>query len=248
MEPILAKLRLIADNPGYYKGLTPEEQAELFLLLLTPKKKGVKTPKVIKGLDGKDGETPVKDKDYLSKESTLAVLDEIRDEVQKTLKTIKPIQGEKGKDAQITADLIEKIVIEAAKRVPTPRFPIETTQIVLDNQDDIAFIKDELARLEELTKKEPRQFSFGGGVSKATVLDLIAQNQSSGADWTYYVTKWDTAPTLVATITGGSVYVYTLDGVTRYRFVPTTYSASQDAFYTSFSNPTLSGLITTRSS
>jgi hypothetical protein len=248
MEQILAKLRQIAENPGYYKGLTPEEQAELFLLLLTPKKKVFQKPKVIQGIDGKDGETPVKDKDYLSKESSLAVLDEIRAEAQKTLKGIEPIKGKDGKDAQITPDLIEKIVTEAVKRVPLPRFPIETTQIVLENQDDIAFIKSEIERLEELTKKESRQFSFGGGVSKATVLDLIAQNQSSGANWTYYATKWDSAPTVNTTITGGTVYNYILNGVIRYRFVPTTYSPSEDAFYSSFSNPTLSGLITARNS
>jgi hypothetical protein len=181
MEQILAKLKQIAENPGYYKGLTPEEQAELFLLLLTPKKKVLRKPVVITGIDGKDGSTPVKDRDYLSRESSLAILDEIRTEVQKTLRGIEPIKGKDGKDAQITPDIIEKIVSEAVKRAPLPRFPIETTQIVLNNQDDIAFIKDELARLEELTKKESRQFSFGGGVSKATVLHLIAQNSSGGS-------------------------------------------------------------------
>ena len=65
-------------------------------------------------------------------------------------------------------------------------------------------------------------------------------------DWTYYVTLWDTPPTFNSSITGGDVYDYTLGAVTRYRFVPTTYDASQDAFYSGFSSPTLSGLIVAR--
>lgn len=107
MQPIIEKLQLIRDNPGFYQGLTPEEQAELFLLLLTPKKTVFQKPKVVKGIDGKDGETPVKDKDYLSKESSIAILNEIRDEVQKTLKNIKPTAGKDGKDAEITPELLE---------------------------------------------------------------------------------------------------------------------------------------------
>lgn len=69
---------------------------------------------------------------------------------------------------------------------------------------------------------------------------------TGGADWTYYATTWTTEPTFVEAITGGDVYSYTLDGTTRYRFVPTTYDATEDAFYTIFSTPTLSGLIIAR--
>jgi hypothetical protein len=54
MELVIQKLQLIKDNPDFYKGLTPEEQAELFLFLLHPKKLFQK-PKTIKAVDGKDG-------------------------------------------------------------------------------------------------------------------------------------------------------------------------------------------------
>jgi hypothetical protein len=47
VENILAKLKQIQENPGYFKGLTPEEQAELFIALLTPKKKIEVIPRVI---------------------------------------------------------------------------------------------------------------------------------------------------------------------------------------------------------
>lgn len=66
--------------------------------------------------------------------------------------------------------------------------------------------------------------------------------------WTLLASKWDVAPTVAASISGGTVYQYTLDGVTRYRFVPDQYDAAQDAFYSSFDGTTLSDLITTRAS
>ena len=62
MDNLVKKLHLIKENPGYYNALSPEEQAELFIFLLTPKKKIFQKPVEIKGIDGK---TPVKDVDYL---------------------------------------------------------------------------------------------------------------------------------------------------------------------------------------
>ena len=68
------------------------------------------------------------------------------------------------------------------------------------------------------------------------------------ANWGFLVEHWDTAPTLNKNITGGAVYNYTYRGVTRYRFVPTTYSAASDSFYAGFDSgtDTLSGLIVSR--
>jgi len=64
--------------------------------------------------------------------------------------------------------------------------------------------------------------------------------------WNYLAITWSAEPSFVESITGGDVYSYTLDGTTRYRFVPTTYDATQDAFYSTFVTPTLSGLIVAR--
>lgn len=69
---------------------------------------------------------------------------------------------------------------------------------------------------------------------------------TTGPTWDYYVTNWSTPPTQIASITGGVVLSYTLDGTTRYRFVPSPYDPTDDAFYTTFTNPTLSGLIVAR--
>lgn len=71
-------------------------------------------------------------------------------------------------------------------------------------------------------------------------------NNSDTSSWMYYTTTWSIPPMFIENITGGSVYSYTLEGTTRYRFVPSPYSAGADAFYSEFSSPTLSGLIVTR--
>ena len=62
----------------------------------------------------------------------------------------------------------------------------------------------------------------------------------------YLVTNWSVTPTLNTAITGGDVYDYTLDWITRYRFVPTTYNPTQDTFYWAFDWTNLTSLITTR--
>lgn len=71
---------------------------------------------------------------------------------------------------------------------------------------------------------------------------------TASATWTDYATKWDTAPTLNEVITGGTVYNYTWNSVTRYRFVPSTYDSSLDAFYENYDSgtDTLTNLIVAR--
>lgn len=73
-----------------------------------------------------------------------------------------------------------------------------------------------------------------------------AASEPAIKDWIYYATTWTTAPVFNSSITGGDVYDYVLLGTTRYRFVPSTYTAADDAFYTTFSAGTLSGKIASR--
>lgn len=75
---------------------------------------------------------------------------------------------------------------------------------------------------------------------------VIDNAPGSTTTWSYYATTWSVEPTLNTTITGGTVYDYTLDGTTRYRFVPTVYDATEDAFYTTFGGGLLTGLIVSR--
>jgi len=76
--------------------------------------------------------------------------------------------------------------------------------------------------------------------------EAVGTGGSGSLTWDFLATTWTTEPTFVEAITGGSVYSYTLDGTTRYRFVPSTYDATEDAFYTTFTSPTLSGLLIAR--
>jgi hypothetical protein len=180
VENILAKLKQIQENPGYFKGLTPEEQAELFLVLLTPKKKILRKPVVITGIDGK---TPEKDKDYMSKEASLAILNEIKDEVQKTLKAIKPEKGTDGKDAVINDDLIEQIITEVLDRVPLPVFPYETIKAVSDTQDTLVTVTEDIQDIKEdieTLKKEPKAIYQGGTIGKQQVYGFIKQAVADG--------------------------------------------------------------------
>ena len=64
--------------------------------------------------------------------------------------------------------------------------------------------------------------------------------------WDFLVMNWTTEPTVAGTVAAGDVYAYTLGGVTRYRLVPTVYSAALDAFYSGYSGGVLSGLICSR--
>jgi len=67
-----------------------------------------------------------------------------------------------------------------------------------------------------------------------------------GVNWTFYATLWDTAPIFNATITGGAVYDYTYDAVTRFRFVPSPYDPTLDAFYGMFDGVNVTVLIAAR--
>jgi hypothetical protein len=181
LSPIIEKLQQIKENPGYFKGLTPEEQAELFIALLTPKKKILRKPVVITGIDGK---TPEKDKDYLSKETSLKIMDDIRDSVQMTLRSIKPIKGDKGKDAEITPDLIEQIINDVLRRVPLPQFPYETIKAVSDTQDTLVTVTEDILDIKEdieELKKEPKVvYQQGGTIGKNQVYKFIAQAVEDG--------------------------------------------------------------------
>jgi hypothetical protein len=67
-----------------------------------------------------------------------------------------------------------------------------------------------------------------------------------GKTWGGLVTIWTEEPTLEATIAAGDVYKYTYGSTVYYRLVPDPYDSTIDAFYTTFDDPTLSGLVATR--
>lgn len=77
-------------------------------------------------------------------------------------------------------------------------------------------------------------------------IKALQTTQSNLNQFDYLVTKFSKPPTLNTTTSTGKVFNYTLEEVTRYRFVPTIYNPTQDAFYSTFTGGVLSGLITKR--
>jgi hypothetical protein len=65
-------------------------------------------------------------------------------------------------------------------------------------------------------------------------------------NWMFFVTTWTTPPTQVGTTASGIVFEYVFGGVTRYRFVPNSYDATLDAFYSGWDGTELTGLIVAR--
>jgi len=70
--------------------------------------------------------------------------------------------------------------------------------------------------------------------------DLISKT------WGGLANKWTTKPTLHATTAAGRVFLYTYGSTIYYRLVPAPYDSTLDSFYTTFSDPTLTGLVATR--
>lgn len=155
MEAILEKLRLTKENPGYFKSLTAEEQAELFLLLLTPKKKVFQKPKIIQGIDGKDYILTEKDKEDIAKSITVPVVEKV----------------------------IEKTVVEKIREIPgetvireIPIVTKETVEVAVLDEATVAYLEDEIARVEEKIKEEPRVIYQGGTIGKQQVYGFIKQS------------------------------------------------------------------------
>lgn len=177
------------------------------------------------------------------------------DSVQDTVQIGK--DGKGGSDYILTEqdkqDIAKSVTIPTVEKVVEiiKEQPVYTTQIVektietIDPQKIIEKIREELELfIKNEIRRLVRERRSGGGGSTSQVNDLIAA--ANLTNWIYLVSTWSTEPTLSASITGGDVYTYTLDGTTRYRFVPTVYNATQDAFYTTFIAGVLSGLIIAR--
>lgn len=166
-------------------------------------------------------------------------------------------QGEPGKDGEDYV-LTEKDKAEIASSIEVPVVEkiIEKIEVQKTDESLVKQFKDEIAqiqkdfdkKLEEYKQKievTARNFVRGGGMGEAEVQALIDAS-SSTTSWGYYKDHWSAIPTNLGAITGGNVWSYTLSETTRYRFVPTTYDPTKDAFYTTYSEGILSGLIVTR--
>lgn len=211
MDNLVKKLHLIKENPGYYNALSPEEQAELFIFLLTPKKKLFRKPVEIKGVDGV---TPVKDVDYMSLESTQMALNDIQTRVQEKLDSI---QVRDGKDAVITPELIDSILGQVLALVQIPEYtPYDDSAITerIENAElDHSELRDEV---DTLKKNVTTQF-VGGGVSANWVKNYVAQNSSGIAETFETVSKNLDASgaTLDYDVSGNLTSIEYLNGITK---------------------------------
>lgn len=197
------------------------------------------------GHDGKDGQDYIlteQDKTEIAQSITVPIVEKLIEKTETIIKEV-PI---------VTNEIVEVAVInpdELPQYAEKYRDGLELLQG--DNRLDVSAIKGiddrERKMSDALTERAisivDNRTSFL--INKVGNISTTINTVISGT-WSYLATTWSLAPTLNASITGGDVYNYTLNGVTRYRFVPTTYDATQDAFYSEFSNPTLSGLIVTR--
>ena len=84
---------------------------------------------------------------------------------------------------------------------------------------------------------------------RASTVDTSTVGSTERLKWVDLLHSWTVEPA-VQTYTGGdgSVLAYTYGATTYYRFIPATYNPAQDQFFTTFSDPTLSGLVATRGS
>lgn len=149
-------------------------------------------------------------------------------------------------------------LIRLRSRAEPPTPPAGTSYLYLDSADDVWKVKDDAGVVTPLPGATGPAGPTGPGVptggtagqilAKINSTDYNTQWVDSFLNWADLATSWDAAPTLNKNITGGAVYNYTFNSVTRYRFVPSTYDPSQDSFYENFDNvtDTLSDLIVSR--
>lgn len=117
---------------------------------------------------------------------------------------------------------------------------------IVSNPDRYVITYEETPRYMITYKETPRY--------NLTLRSAIGPKGDPGQDgegsvnnsWTYFVTTWSEPPTFNSNISGGSVYNYILNGITRYRFIPTSYISELDCFYGSFISGVLSNPIISR--
>lgn len=199
---ILKKLRLYKTNPSLVQEMTPNEIADIALLIMSQVnliEKAIREGRL-------DGYTPQPDKDYLSKQSALNMLSQaVNDLVARVDEELgtKGSQLDKavseaisrlrdGKDGIITEEEIERAATVAFEMLELPDFDAKMSECVQSNgslirdaleslpegeeQISIEAVRNLRKELNDLRDSIIMSSKGGGGVSKATVLSLIAKN------------------------------------------------------------------------
>ena len=192
LSPLLQRLQDTLENPGLYRPLTAEEQAELFLTLFAPKAK--RKVKVIQGIDGK---TPEKDKDYLSKETSEQLIAELASKTKAELEALiatklaSVTNGKDGSDAVITPELVASIAELAQSMIVLPDFHALLTmepeairnalELLSDGEKLVQEAIEGLPEdLEDIRRRlDKSQNIIAAGVTQAGVLRLIEENATA---------------------------------------------------------------------
>jgi len=186
-QQIIERLYQIKENPGIYKSLSAEEQADILLFILTPKPlfKKTATVKVEKGERGERGERGIDGTNSLTEAQQTAILADL----------VGKIKVKNGKDAVVTTAMLEGIVAEVISRIELPDLEqVVTTTITADptairnslellndeerlKQSAIDNLPEDLQKIRDAIVALPRA---GGGIGKNQVYNFIREAIADG--------------------------------------------------------------------
>lgn len=210
---LFKRLQAYKQNPDFIRPLENNELAELVLVLLghIREVEGAIKEGRLKGDPGKDGVTPVPDKDYASKATTEALVRRLMDDVRATITPGKPgAPGKNGKDAEITDEHIKKAADLAAKMITSPDYEemietlFETNTAYLDEklETTVEELREELKRVKRADTAYgatiARRLEQIGNVTITTPRhNQLMQYNSTTKTWvnTFALTVSDTEPT-----------------------------------------------------
>jgi len=178
-QQIIERLYQIKENPGIYKSLSAEEQADILLFILTPKPLLKKTA-TVKLEKGERGERGIDGTNSLTEAQQTAILADL----------VGKIKVENGKDAVVTTAMLEGIVAEVISRIELPDLEqVVTTTITADptairnslellndeerlKQSAIDNLPEDLQKIRDAIVALPRA---GGGIGKNQVYNFIRE-------------------------------------------------------------------------
>jgi len=186
LEPkqIIERLYQIKENPGIYKSLSAEEQADILLFILTPKPLLKKTT-TVKLEKGERGERGLNGTNSLTEAQQTAILTDL----------VGKIKVQNGKDAVVTTAMLEGIVAEVISRIELPDLEqVVTTTITADptairnslellndeerlKQSAIENLPEDLQKIRDTIVALPRG---GNGIGKNQVYNFIKEAVADG--------------------------------------------------------------------
>jgi len=183
-QQIIERLYQIKENPGIYKSLSAEEQADILLFILTPKPL-IKKTATVKLEKGERGERGIDGTNSLTQAQQTAILTDL----------VGKIKVENGKDAVVTTAMLEGIVAEVISRIELPDLEqVVTTTITADPtairnslellndeerlaQSAIENLPEDLQKIRDAIVAIPRG---GNGIGKNQVYNFIREAVADG--------------------------------------------------------------------